>query len=142
MSPWQAKFMDEIIPIFDDIYKNLSLVCKLHTSHVTESMALLIVIIAQRISLVQIWISYHFLKLRYYFPCSLYPCMLTIVAKRCTFKNLFRSCLPSYVVVLPCNFTEGNILYCMFCIFSFASKFWNTKVDITRMYLNASLEWL
>ena len=77
-----------------------------------------------------------------YFPCSLYLCMLTIVAKRCTFKNLFRSCLPSYVVVLPCNFTEGNILYYMFCIFSFASKFWNTNVDITRMYLNASLEWL
>ena len=27
--------MDEIIPIFDDIFKNLFLVCNLHTSHFT-----------------------------------------------------------------------------------------------------------
>ena len=49
---------------FDDIFKNLSLVCKLHTSHVTQSMTL-IVIIEQGISLVHISSSYHFLKLRY-----------------------------------------------------------------------------
>ena len=35
ISPGQTKFIDEIVPIFDDIFKNLSLVCKLHTSHVT-----------------------------------------------------------------------------------------------------------
>ena len=109
---------------FVDIFKNVSLVCTLHTSHVTPSMTL-IVIIAQGISLVQISSSHHFQKMRYLCggggpgvytlpPTSqIIPCMLTTVAKSCTFKkkqNTLRSFLSSSVVVLPCSFTEGSIL--------------------------------
>ena len=35
MFPQETKFIDEIIPIFGDIFKNLSLVRKLYTSHAT-----------------------------------------------------------------------------------------------------------
>ena len=55
---------------------------------------------------------------------------------------LLRSYLPSYVVVLPCSFTESNILYCMFYLFSFASTFWNTGIDFQRIHLTVSAKWL
>ena len=45
---------DDVIFNFDDLIKNRFLVCKLHTSHLTQSMTFPIVIIPQGVSFLQI----------------------------------------------------------------------------------------
>ena len=88
------------------------------------------------------WRGGMYIPLPPYFP---YPLYAHYSSKKVYVQikySLFRSCLPSYVVVLPCSFTEGNISYYMFCILIFSSKFWNTKMDISRIYLTGSPKWL
>ena len=150
MSPWQTRFIDEIIPLLM-VYLKICFWSVIYTPVILHSQWR------------YWWPSLHKRYPLYKFPShaissswdisrgwgvytpltptSQIPCMLTIVAKNVYVKiklNLCRNCLPIYVVVLPCNFTGGNISYYMFCIFSFASKFYNAQMNIPRMYLPAS----
>ena len=74
--------------VFDDMFKSPSLVCKLHTSHVTQSM-LLQVVIAQGANFKLIpFLEVEILMGRVppHSTSQIIPCILTILAKRCVLK--------------------------------------------------------
>ena len=106
---------------FDDKVKNMSLVCKLHTSHVTVNEIINCHHCTRDNSGTNFKLipEVEILVVGVYSNPSL--AILSPVGLLCSKKvhvqtrqNLLRSCLSSYVVVLSCGFTEGSISYCMF----------------------------
>ena len=77
MSPSQKNLIGDVIFNFADVSKNWFLVCKLHTSIVTQLMKPLLAINSQRLSLIQILTSYYMQNLRCQVVCS--SCKHTIL---------------------------------------------------------------
>ena len=77
MSPSQKNLIGDVISNFVDVSKSWFLVCKLHTSIVTQLMTPLLAINSQSLSLIQILTSYYMQNLRCQVVCS--SCKHTIL---------------------------------------------------------------
>ena len=123
MSLWETKFIDEIIPIFDDIFKNLFLVCNLH-----QSFYIVNGIIDHRHHCTRDIPGTNFYLIPFpeveilvggtpLPPTFHIPCMLTIVAKSCTFK-WNKTCAEAVCpgMLLPCPEALLKVIFHTTCL--------------------------